>query len=65
MALDPLQAALAELWGLFALGTIVIMLRIFSRTRLVGVAGYCPDDYMIFFAWVRSSDQWTGRRKLD
>jgi hypothetical protein len=53
--LSPLQAALAETWSLFALGTIFIALRIFARTRMVGVAGYHPDDYMIFFAWVSYS----------
>jgi hypothetical protein len=53
--LDPLQAALAETWSLFTLGTIFIGLRVFSRTRMVGIAGYHPDDYMIFFAWVSSS----------
>jgi hypothetical protein len=50
--LSPLQAALAETWSLFALGTIFVALRVFARTRMVGVAGYHPDDYMIFFAWV-------------
>lgn len=53
MAVRPLEAALIETWTLFALGIIIIILKIFSRTRMVGVAGYCGDDYMVFFAWVR------------
>ena len=54
MAVSALEAALIETWSLYAVGSIVIMLRIFSRTRMVGVAGWHPDDYMIFFAWVGS-----------
>lgn len=53
MALSPLEAALIETWTLFGFGSLAIILRIFSRTRLVGFAGYHPDDYLIFFAWVR------------
>jgi hypothetical protein len=52
MAVSALEAALIETWTLFAVGTIFIILRVFSRTRLVGFAGYCADDYLIFFAWV-------------
>jgi hypothetical protein len=55
MAIGPLEAALMETWTLFAIGSIAIILRIFSRTRLVGIAGWCPDDYLIFFGWVRCS----------
>lgn len=55
MAISPLQAALIETWTLFAIGSIFIILRIFSRTRLVGFDGYRADDYLIFFAWVSCS----------
>ncbi|KAH7119934.1 hypothetical protein B0J11DRAFT_582429 [Dendryphion nanum] len=51
MAVSPLEAALIETWTLFGFGSIAIILRIFSRTRLVGFAGYHPDDYLIIFAW--------------
>lgn len=54
MAVSALEAALIETWSLYAVGSIVIMLRAFSRTRMVGIAGWHPDDYMIFFAWVSS-----------
>jgi hypothetical protein len=60
--LSPFQAALAETWSLFALGTIFIALRIFARTRMVGVAGFHPDDYMIFFAWASCSTNMYGAR---
>ncbi|ORX97614.1 hypothetical protein BCR34DRAFT_577811 [Clohesyomyces aquaticus] len=52
MAIDPFQAALIETWTLYGIGSLVIALRVFTRTRLVGLAGYQPDDYLIFFAWV-------------
>jgi hypothetical protein len=52
MAMSPLEQALIETWTLYAFGSVAIMLRIFSRTRMVGIAGWHPDDYLIFFAWV-------------
>lgn len=52
MAVSPVQAAINETWSLFAIGTLAMVLRIFSRYRMVGFAGYCGDDYLIFFAWV-------------
>ncbi|KAF2185111.1 hypothetical protein K469DRAFT_577655 [Zopfia rhizophila CBS 207.26] len=51
MAVDPLQAALIETWTLYAFGSLAIILRVCSRTRLVGFSGYHADDYLIFFAW--------------
>ncbi|KAF1847796.1 uncharacterized protein K460DRAFT_352877 [Cucurbitaria berberidis CBS 394.84] len=51
MAVSPLEAALIETWSLFAVGSIFIMLRVFSRLRMVGISGFCADDYMVFFAW--------------
>lgn len=59
MVPSPLEAALIETWTLYAIGTVVIMLRVLSRTRLVGISGYHPDDYIIFFSWVRP----TGRQQ--
>jgi hypothetical protein len=65
MAVSPLEAALIETWTLFAFGSITIMLRIFCRTRMVGFAGYCGDDYLIFFGWVsRSSYPYTSQFML-
>jgi hypothetical protein len=55
MALSPLQSALIETWTLYGVGTLAFMLRIFSRTRLVGITGYCLDDYTIIFGWVSLS----------
>ncbi|KAF2126432.1 hypothetical protein P153DRAFT_346150 [Dothidotthia symphoricarpi CBS 119687] len=52
MAVSPLEAALIETWTLYAFGTIIFMLRIFVRTRMVGIAGFRVDDYTIFFAWI-------------
>ncbi|KAH5016898.1 hypothetical protein HBI81_020770 [Parastagonospora nodorum] len=51
MTVSAFEAALIETWTLFAVGSIVIMMRIFCRTKMVGFAGYCGDDYLIFFAW--------------
>lgn len=55
MAVSPLEAALIETWTLFGFGSLAIILRICARTRMVGLAGWHPDDYMIFFAWVGCS----------
>jgi len=63
MAVTPLEAALIETWTLFTFGSIVIILRVFSRTRVVGVTGYCGDDYLIFFAWVSSSTEFINGAK--
>ncbi|KAG9193561.1 hypothetical protein G6011_03596 [Alternaria panax] len=51
MAISPLVQALIETWTLYAIGSVAIMLRIFSRTKMVGISGWHPDDYLIFFAW--------------
>lgn len=51
MAIDP---NVVEIWSLYAAATIVIGLRVFCRSRMVGVSGFRPDDYLIFFAWVSS-----------
>jgi len=48
-----LQAALIETWTLYSAGVIFIGLRVFSRTRLVGVRGYRLDDYLIWICLVR------------
>ncbi|KAF6815165.1 hypothetical protein CMUS01_12493 [Colletotrichum musicola] len=48
MAIDP---NVAEIWSLYAAATIIIGLRVFCRSRMVGVSGFRPDDYLIFLAW--------------
>ena len=50
------EAALIETWTLYGFGTIFVALRVFSRTKLVGLAGYRPDDYLIFVVWVSTSN---------
>lgn len=50
--LAKVQAAVTETWTLYAFGTLAIALRIWSRTRLVGLAGYDVDDYLVWFGWV-------------
>jgi hypothetical protein len=52
MVVSPFQQAIIETWTLFAFGSLAIILRIYTRTRLVGIGGYKIDDYLIFFAWV-------------
>lgn len=44
--------ALIEIWTLYAFGSLFIFLRVFSRTKLVGIRGYRLDDYLVWFAWV-------------
>ncbi|KAF7532848.1 hypothetical protein G7054_g7609 [Neopestalotiopsis clavispora] len=51
-SLAKVQAAVTETWTLYAFGTLAIALRIWSRTRLVGVAEYDVDDYLVWFGWI-------------
>jgi hypothetical protein len=44
---------LAEIWTLYAVGTIMIGARVFVRTKLVGIQGYRADDYLVWLTWVR------------
>ncbi|KAF6807967.1 hypothetical protein CSOJ01_07817 [Colletotrichum sojae] len=48
MAIDP---NVAEIWSLYAAAIIIIGLRVFCRSRMVGASGFRPDDYLIFLAW--------------
>lgn len=48
-----LTPVLVETWTLYAIGSTMIGARVFVRTRLVGVQGYGPDDYLVWFTWVR------------
>ena len=41
-----------EPWALYAGGSVIIFLRIFTRTKMVGVRGYWFDDYLVIPAWV-------------
>lgn len=49
MEINP---SIAEIWSLYAIATTMIALRVFCRTKMVGVSGFRPDDYLVFFAWV-------------
>ncbi|OLN85549.1 hypothetical protein CCHL11_05805 [Colletotrichum chlorophyti] len=48
MEIDP---SLVEIWTLYTIATLMIAARVFCRTKLVGVSGYRPDDYLAFLAW--------------
>ncbi len=41
---------LAEIWTLYGLGSLMVFARVYVRTSLVGVRGYRPDDYLVWFA---------------
>lgn len=43
---------LVEIWTLYGVGTLMIAARIFVRTKMVGIRGYSPDDYLVWLAWV-------------
>ncbi|KAK1506399.1 hypothetical protein CTAM01_03734 [Colletotrichum tamarilloi] len=49
MEINP---TLLEIWTLYAVATLMIAARVFCRTKQVGVSGFRPDDYIIFFTWV-------------
>ncbi|KAH7062623.1 hypothetical protein B0J12DRAFT_716386 [Macrophomina phaseolina] len=40
-----------EIYTLYGVGTCMIAMRIAVRTKLVGVRGWHPDDYIIFLTW--------------
>ncbi|KZL79149.1 hypothetical protein CI238_12370 [Colletotrichum incanum] len=46
--IDP---SVVEIWTLYAVATLLIVARVFCRAKLVGVTGFRPDDYLIFFVW--------------
>ncbi|KAE9577737.1 hypothetical protein CGMCC3_g6196 [Colletotrichum fructicola] len=48
MEINP---SIAEIWSLYAIATTMIALRVFCRTKMVGVSGFRPDDYLVLFAW--------------
>ncbi|KAF2689762.1 hypothetical protein K458DRAFT_427868 [Lentithecium fluviatile CBS 122367] len=47
---------IVEIWTLYGIGTCMVFVRAFCRTRLVGLRGYCADDYLIWFAWAVYSE---------
>lgn len=44
---------LVETWTLYGCGSLLILLRLMCRWRMVGLRGFDPDDYMVGFSWVR------------
>ncbi|KAK8852309.1 integral membrane protein PTH11 [Apiospora arundinis] len=50
--MDPIQAAITEIWALYAVGTCLIASRLFARIKLVGFRGLQPDDVLAIFAWM-------------
>lgn len=45
-------SALVETWALYAAATCIIILRIFTRVKMVGVRNFKPDDYLVVLSWV-------------
>ncbi|VUC26223.1 unnamed protein product [Clonostachys rosea] len=45
------NSALIETWCLYAVGSLIFMGRIACRIRTIGVAGFKPDDYIVFLSW--------------
>ncbi|KAI5463388.1 hypothetical protein BGZ63DRAFT_422749 [Mariannaea sp. PMI_226] len=41
-----------EIWTLYGFGTLMIAARVFARTKFVGIRGYRPDDYLVWFVWM-------------
>jgi len=50
--MGTIPAALIETWVLYGVGTLIILLRIICRYRMIGVYNFKPDDYLIVLAWV-------------
>lgn len=51
---------LVEIYTLYGIGTCMIFARIACRTKLVGVRGWHPDDYIIFLSWVSTAHRFTN-----
>ena len=45
-------SALVETWVLYAVATCIIILRIFTRAKMVGMRHFKPDDYLVVVSWV-------------
>ncbi len=43
---------LIETWALYSVGSFIILMRIISRWRMIGIENFKPDDYLIVPAWV-------------
>lgn len=43
---------IVETWALYGCGSLLILLRLMCRWRMVGLRGFDPDDYMVGFSWV-------------
>lgn len=46
------SALVAEEWIEYGVGTLIILLRLFTRLKMVGFKGLAPDDLLIIVAWV-------------
>lgn len=44
--------ALIETWCLYTVGSLIIFARVGCRWRMVGLANFRPDDYIILLSWV-------------
>lgn len=50
--MGAMDEPLVEMWSLYALGNVIIILRIACRWKMVGIQGLKPDDYSSCFALV-------------
>lgn len=55
---------LVEMWTLYAVGSLLIFLRSATRLRMVGLQGFKPDDYLIWFSWVCCSIHTSNGRMM-
>lgn len=46
------SSLVAEEWIEYGVGTLIILLRILTRVKMVGLKGLAPDDFLIIVAWV-------------
>ncbi|RDI84594.1 hypothetical protein Vi05172_g5320 [Venturia inaequalis] len=45
------SSLVVEAWTEYGVGTLIIMLRIITRVKMVGLRGLAADDYLIIVAW--------------
>lgn len=49
---DPIQDYKIEAWTLFAIGGLVVFVRLYARWKVVGFSNFCLDDYLMVLALV-------------
>jgi hypothetical protein len=61
---SSLQQLVIETWVEYGIATIVVLLRYYTRIKMVGLRRLDYDDYMMPVAWVSTPSLYTLRHRL-